>query len=411
VGRRQLQRLSAKEVNNKRTPGYYPDGGGLYLQISPVRTKSWIFRFTLFGRSREMGLGSLNTVGLAEARTKASECRKLLLDKIDPIAARDTEHAQKAVESARSVTFAECARRYIETHRAGWKNEKHADQWTNTLETYAGPVIGKLPVAEIDTSLVVKVLEPIWSKKTETASRVRGRIESVLDWARVRGYRQGENPARWRGHLDKILPKRSKVAPVVNHAALPYADLAEFMIELRKQEGTAARALEFTILTAARTGEVIGAVPGELDFSKAVWNIPAARMKARKPHSVPLPLRAVEIVEEQVKLGGTYVFPGQKDGEPLSNMAMLALLERMGRDDITVHGFRSTFKDWAAECTAFSNHVSEKALAHIVGDRVEAAYRRGELFEKRRQLMMAWAKFCGTRPRKGEVVPIRRKRL
>jgi len=403
-----LQRLSPAEVAKKRDPGYYPDGGGLYLQVSPARTRSWIYRFTLRGRSREMGLGSLNAVGLADARRKASECRGLLAEGTDPIEARDAQRAQDALTDARSITFAKAAERYVAAHKPGWRNAKHADQWENTLETYAGPVIGRLPVADVDTSLVLRVLEPIWTEKPETASRLRGRIEAVLDWATVRGYRAGDNPARWRGHLAALLPARSSVAAVKHHAALPYVSIGDFVAEVRKLGGVAARALEFTILTAARTGEVIGATPGEFDLQKALWTIPAERMKARREHRTPLSPRALDIVRGQIKGPTACVFPGQIEGRPLSNMAMLELLKRMGRGDLTVHGFRSTFRDWAAEQTAFPHELAEMALAHAVGDKVEAAYRRGDMFAKRARLMAEWAKWCERTGKAGKVTPLRR---
>lgn len=404
---RALQRLTAKGVEKRREPGYYADGGNLWLQVSPAGTKSWIFRFTLNGRSREMGLGSLNAVSLAKAREKAADCRALLADGIDPIDARDGQRSQEALARARQRSFEKCAEAYVKAHRAKWRNKKHAAQWTNTLETYCGPVIGALPVADVDTGLVLRCLEPIWTEKHETATRLRQRIESILDWARARGYRTGDNPARWKGHLDKTLPAIPKKARVKHHAALPYADMGAFMKTLRGQEGTAARALEFVILTAARTAEVIGAQPEEFDLKKAVWTIPGARMKAGREHRVPLSPRALEIVRAQIELGGEHLFPGLKNGMPLSNMAMLALLERMGRDDLTVHGFRSTFRDWAAESTSYPREVCEMALAHTVSDQVEAAYRRGDLFEKRHRLMVDWAKHCERR-QKGNVVPLKK---
>lgn len=403
-------RLSPKAVQNKSKPGYYCDGLGLYLQVSPSGSKSWLFRFTLNGKSREMGLGALHTVSQAEARQKAAECRRLLLAKVDPLDARNAATASTALEAARSISFAECATAYIKAHRAGWKNAKHAEQWTNTLETYCGPVFGALAVQGVDTGLVLRVLEPIWTEKPETASRVRGRIESVLDWARSRGYRIGDNPARWRGHIDNLLPALNKRRSVRHHPALPFERVGEFMADLRREEGTAARALEFLILTAGRTGEVIGAKPGEFDLRAAVWTVPAGRMKAGKEHRVPLSPRAVAIIRKLEKAhGGDYVFPGQKDGAPLSNMAMLGLLKRMKRGDLTVHGFRSTFRDWAAERTNYPREVCEMALAHAVADQVEAAYRRGDLFAKRAKLMGEWAGHCDQIKRPAKVHVLRRR--
>jgi integrase len=397
---RRLKRLSAVEVSKRTETGLYADGGGLYLQVSGDEARSWIFRFMLNGRARSMGLGPTHTISLGEAREKARECRKLLLDGIDPIEARNGKQAAARLQGAKSITFDACAKAYVTAHRAGWKNEKHAGQWESTLATYAGPAFGALPVAAVDTALVMKVLEPIWTEIPETASRVRGRIEAVLDWATVRGYRAGDNPARWRGHLNKLLPQRSKIRPVQHYPALPYAEMADFMAVLRSQEGVAAKALEFTILTAARTGEVIGARWDEFDFSNKVWIVPSSRMKGAKEHRVPLSGEALAVVQALPR-EGELVFP-------LSNMAMLELLKRMGRDDLTVHGFRSAFRDWAAERTSYPREVAEAALAHKLADKVEAAYRRGDLFEKRRRLMAEWAKYCYTRKSGAKVVDLKR---
>ena len=304
-------------------PGMYGDGAGLYLQVTGDGAKSWIWRYSLHGKGREMGLGSLSAISLADARTKAAECRRLRQDGIDPIEARKAQRQQAALDAAKALTFKEAAETYIAAHGAGWRNAKHASQWTNTLATYAEPVLGKLSIQAIDTDLALKVLQPIWKTKPETASRVRGRIEAILDWAKVRGLRQGENPARWRGHLDHLLPARSKVRRVKHHAALPYAEVANFIVALREQEGTAARALEFTILTAARTGEAIGAVRDEVNTSDKVWTVPAARMKASKDHRVPLSSRALAILRDHDDVQNSeYLFPGGKAGKPLSNMAM-----------------------------------------------------------------------------------------
>jgi integrase len=395
---RASNRLSAVEVKNAIEKGMHHDGGGLYLQVSAGGAKSWIFRFMLDGRAREMGLGPLHTIPLAEARKRAAECRKMRLDGMDPIEARSTQRGQKKLEAAKAMTFDACAAAYIDAHKAGWQNAKHREQWPNTLNTYASPVFGSVPVQAVDVGLVMRALEPIWQTKPETASRLRGRIEAVLDWATAREYRKGENPARWRGHLDKLLPARSKVRKVEHHPALPYDELADFVVELRRQEGIAARALEFLILTAARTGEVIGARWDEVDLEEKIWVVPAARMKAGREHRVPLSAAAVAILEEMKQIRESdFVFPGGKKGKPLSNMAMLAVLKRMDRGELTAHGFRSSFRDWAAERTNFPHEVAEMALAHTVGDKVEAAYRRGDLFQKRRQIMEAWARFCVTK--------------
>ncbi len=401
---REIQRLSAKAVEKAKRPGYFCDGGGLYLQVSPALTKSWIFRYTRNAKSREMGLGSEREISLARARAKAADARGLLADGVDPIEARHGAKAKERLQKAGTLTFAKCAEKYIAANKAGWRNPKHTDQWTNTLDTYAEPVIGRLAVQDVDTALVLRVLAPIWEEKPETATRLRGRIERILDWARVMGYRAGENPARWRGHLDKLLPSALNRKNREHHAALPYDLVGTFMESIRAEQGTAARALEFLILDASRTNEVIGAKTDEVDVIKGVWTIPAARMKSGKEHRVPLSPRAIEIARAQPK--GTYLFAGRDEGKPLSNMAMLELLRRMGREDLTVHGFRSTFRDWAAECTTYPREVCEMALAHAISDKVEAAYRRGDLFEKRRLLMLDWAMFCQKRPAEEKIVAI-----
>jgi integrase len=388
-------RLSALVVNKTTVPGYYADGGGLYLQVSKSGTKSWIFRFERQGRERQMGLGPLHTVSLADARATALESRKLLLGGFDPIEVRQAGVAQIKLEAAKGITFDECAKSYIAGQQGTWKNAKHAGQWAATLATYVSPIFGQFPVQAIDTPLVVKVLQPIWQTKSETASRVRGRIESILDWATVMNYRAGENPARWRGHLDKILPAKTRVQRIKHHPALPYAEVADFIKQLDLQGGAAVQALKLLILTAARTSEIIGARRSEFDLLKKTWTIPPERMKAERAHRVPLAPAALQIVQSLLKVTESdWLLPGVKEGTTLSNMAMLELLKRMGRSDITVHGFRSSFRDWAAECTEYQSEVAEAALAHIVGDKVEAAYRRGELFDKRKAMMEDWACFC-----------------
>jgi integrase len=410
---RAIEKLTALKVEREKRPGMYGDGGGLYLRVTDEGAKNWVFRFMLNGRARWMGMGPLHTVNLAQARKRAGEHRLQRHDGIDPIEARRAERLQARLDAAKVVTFKECAESYIKSHRAAWRNDKHAAQWEATLATYAEPVIGKLSVQAIDTALVLKVLEPIWTTKPETAGRVRGRIEAVLDWAKVRGYRVGENPARWKGHLDHLLPARGKVRKVEHHAALPYAKLPGFVEALRKQEGIAARALEFTILTAARTGETIGARWNEIDLLDKSWTVPAERMKAHRKHRVPLSPCALAILEEiraHRHADDGFVFPGGKAGKPLSNMAFLMLLRRMGRDDLTAHGFRATFKTWTSERTSFQNEIVEAALAHVVGSKVEQAYRRGDMFEKRRRLMQQWATFCTTVPAQevaGNVAPLR----
>jgi len=386
----------------------YCDGGGLYLQVTPAGGKTWIFRFRspLTRKVRDMGLGPLHSLGLADARTEAAKQRTVLLRGLDPIIKRDQDEQQKALQAARAKTFAECAESYIQSHRQGWRNPKHADQWTNTLKTYANKVIGPLPVQDVDTPLVLKVLEPIWSTKAETASRVRGRIESILDWAKARGYRTGENPARWKGHLDQLLPAMSKKGRVTHHKAMPFTEIAGLITDIRQQKSLSALCLEFTILTAARTNEVTQARWEEFDLTAATWTVPASRMKAKKEHRVPLSPRAVAIARQLLDAGQEYVFPGTRKGKPICNMSMLKLLERMDVP-VTVHGFRSSFRDWAAERTAYSHEVCEMALAHVISNAAEAAYRRGDLFEKRRQLMNAWAEYVNNPSADGEVVPLR----
>ena len=392
---RTIGKLTALGVDKAKHRGYYGDGGGLFLQVSASGSKSWVFRFKEAGKLHEMGLGATHTIGLAEARDKARECRRLRLDGIDPIEARKVARAQTRLAAATATTFKDCAERYIASHKAGWRSRAHAAQWPSTFGTYVYPVFGSLPVQGVDVGLVLKVLEPIWTVKPETANRVRGRIESVLDWATARGYRQGDNPARWRGHLENLLPGKSKVRRVKHHAALPYAEIGDFIAQLKQQEGVAARALEFTILTAARTGEVIGATWSEINFVEQLWVVPAERMKSGKEHRVPLSEAPLAILEQmQAIRQGDFVFPGGKARLPISNMAMMMTLRRMGRGDLTVHGFRSSFRDWAAERTDFPSEVAEMALAHAVSSKVEAAYRRGDLFQKRRQLMDTWSRFC-----------------
>lgn len=405
---KQIERLTPELVATLDTPGMFPDGLGLYLQVSKWKTKSWLFRYQRFNKLRSLGLGPCHTITLMEARKRARKAREMLLDGVDPIDAKHASRDRQRLESARVMTFDQCATAYIDAKRHGWKNAKHAEQWTNTIATYASPIIGKLPVAEVDTALVMKVLQPIWTTKTETATRLRSRIESVLGWATVSKYRIGENPARWRGHLDNLLAKRSKVKKVEHHPALPYAEIGAFVDDLRKQDGMGAKALEFTILTAARTGEVIGARWDEVDLPSKAWTIPPERMKAEKEHHVPLCDRAIEILKELQPLGGEYVFPGLKPGKSLSNMAMLSLLKRMERGDLTVHGFRSTFRDWAAEQTSYPHEMAEMALAHAVNNKTEAAYRRGDLFKKRIRMMNDWQKHCGTIAPKADVLPTKR---
>jgi integrase len=373
------------------------DGGGLYFVSRPPNGASWMFRFSRHGKDRWMGIGQFPVVALIDARRRATDARRLLIDDIDPIDHRRQQRTQTKLELAKRMTFAQCAAQYISSHKVAWRNSKHRAQWASTLATYAYPVIGTLPIARVDTSLVMKVLQPIWATKPETAGRLRGRIEAILNWATASEFRTGPNPARWRGHLDHLLPARSKVARVKHHAALPFDDIPAFMNELREQEGVAACALEFLILTATRTGEVLGALWSEIDLKNKAWTIPATRMKSRKEHRVPLSPRAQEILEDlkrETSEERTFIFVSKKTKKPLSNMAFSMLLRRMKRSDVTAHGFRSTFRDWCAERTNFAHEVAEMALAHAINSKVEAAYRRGDIFEKRRRLMLAWSDYC-----------------
>lgn len=400
---KKLKELSALAVSRLKTDGRHAVGGvdGLHLRIAGA-SRSWVLRVAIGTRRRDIGLGSYPEVSLAEAREKARAMRQKIRDGIDPVEERRASKARAALEAAKTKTFEECAHAYIEANRAGWKNAKHAQQWHNTLATYAFPLIGHLPVASIDTGLVLSVLQQpvgegktLWLDKTETAVRLRTRIEAVLEWAAFRGYRSGDNPARWKGHLEHELPSKNKIKQVKHHPALPYAEIGAFMQELRKREGMAARALEFVILTATRSGEVRGATWEEIDLDARIWVIPASRMKAAKEHRVPLAAEAVKLLQSLPRIeGNPYVFPAPRAGK-LSDMALTMLLRRMGRDDLTVHGFRSTFRDWAAETTAYPREVCEHALAHKLADGVEAAYQRGDLLAKRARLMADWARYCG----------------
>lgn len=412
--------LTPLAVKNAK-PGRHADGDGLYLLVKESGARSWVFRFMLRGKARDVGLSKcpeavelLRQTGaadltLAQARDVAAIYRFKVKAGIDPLKERQQQEAARAAAEqaafVNAVTFKAAAEAYIAANEDSWRNAKHRQQWRNTLGTYVYPVMGDLPVADIETTHVLKVVEPLWKSKPETANRVRGRIEVVLDAAKARGQRRGENPARWRGHIDHILPARTKLSRG-HHKAIPYAELAAFLAVLREKKTVAGLALEFAILTATRTGEVIGATWDEVDLKSAVWVVPGKRMKAGKEHRVPLSARAIEILTEVQKLGSPWVFPGAR-GSKLSGMAMAMLLRRMGAD-FTVHGFRSTFTDWAAECTSYPRDVCEMALAHTIGNKVEAAYRRGDMFEKRRRLMDEWASYCEGQGLEGATItPIR----
>ena len=394
---RAINRLNARSVATLSENGRHADGGGLYLSISSNGGRRWVFLFRWHGKPTEVGLGSARFVTLAKARELASRARSLLAEGLNPKDAR---------RSTQGATFGECADRVIEAMRPSWRNEKHVAQWEMTLREYAAS-LRRLPVDKVTTDDVLDVLKPLWNDKPETASRLRGRIERVLDAAKAQGLRNGENPARWRGHLDQLLPKRQQLTRG-HHAAMPYAGLPAFMVALRKREAIAAQALEFAILTAARSGEVLGAYWDEFDLDGAVWTVPVVRMKAGREHRVPLSKRALRVLKALYEVRvGDFVFPGQKAGKPLSIMALEMVLRRMELNNATVHGFRSTFRDWAAETTSYPNHVVEMALAHSIGDKVEAAYRRGDLFDKRRKLMEAWAGYC-VAPKASKIVAFRR---
>jgi integrase len=384
-----MRQLSCKQIAALAKPGHYRVDRNLYVQVSPTGTKAWLFRYMLDGRSHGIGLGSLELVDRDEARAEALAFRRMLRDGKDPLA----ERRAARMRSATAIAFNTCAERYIAAHAASWRNGTHRQQWENTLKTYAYPVIGDLPVAAIDTGLVMQVLEPIWTTMSTTASRVRNRLENVIDWATARGYRTGENPARWRGHLDHLLPAPGMVAVVNHHDALPYADIPAFMAQLRGQAGVAARCLEFSILTAARSGEALGARWVEVDLKARTWTVPAERMKGGRAHVVPLSDSALALLKNLPRTG-ELLFQGQKKGHPPGKLAMPRVLGQLGHGDVTVHGFRSTFRDWAGETTAHPREAIEAALAHQLKDRAEAAYARGNLLAKRRDLMADWAAYC-----------------
>jgi integrase len=407
-------KLTSKRVTKAlKRAGKYPDGHGLVLVVKNVNNANWNLRYQRDGRERWYGLGPVHTISLGEARTKARRARQQLLDGTDPIEARKEAKAQRALAAAKALTFVEASRRFLDQHSAKWENARHREQWSTTLKTYAEPIIGRLPVSKIDVPLVLAVLEqsikgnhrypggPFWHVRPETANRLRGRIEQILDWCKARGHRTGDNPASW-DVIGKVLPARG---PQQHHAALPYKDIPSFMGELRQRQGTAARALEFLIHTSARAQEAIEARWSELDLDAGVWELPSSRMKMRQPHRVPLTPQVCELLRALPR-EGDYVFIGAKAGQPI-NYRLVVLLLKSIRSDATAHGMRSTFRDWAGESTAFPHDVCEAALAHIKG-KTERAYQRGDLFEKRRGLMVAWSKYCSSPPVvSADVVPIR----
>ena len=411
---REINLLSALKIAKLKEPGMHHDGGGLYLQIRKTMdgvTRSWIYRYRTGRKLRDMGLGPAHTVSLADARRAAEKARGLRQEGTDPIEARQTARAHSAV-AAHAVSFEEVAARYIQSHRAAWRNAKHVEQWQTTLATYAFPKIGKLPCSAVDTDRVLEVLRPIWTEIPVTADRLRGRIECVLNMAKALGHRSGENPARWKGHLAQLLPKRSRVRKKKHHPALPYAQMPAFMAALRDQASLGARALEFAILTAARSNEVLGMRWVEFDKDAKVWTVPAERMKGNVPHQVPLSDAALAIIEQMrpAQKISLFVFPGNKEGKSLRGGAMLQVIQRMNlkanpkwmdqkqNRPVVPNGFRSTFRDWVADETNFSDGLAEMALAHALEDETEAAYRRGDQFEKRRKLMAAWAEYALSAP-------------
>jgi integrase len=402
---RARNRLSPIQVQRASKPGLLHDGAGLYLNISKNGGKSWLFRYEMGGRARWMGLGSFPEITLARARDKALDARRLKVEGIDPLDQRRTERQVRGAKAAAgAITFKACSERYIAAHEAGW-HAMHARQWARTLEDYAYPTIGDLPVGAVETGHITQILQPIWTTKTETAKRLRGRIEMVLDYAKTHGWRSGENPARWKGHLANVLAQPRKVAKVRHYAALPWREIEPFMAELTQQVSISALALRFAILTAARTGEVVGAQWSEIDLQNLVWTVPLERMKARVEHRVPLSDAAVQVLHEVARLGTEgFVFPGRQPGKGLNPASgLLDVLTRMGRGDLTTHGFRSTFRDWAAE-TGKPADIAEAALAHTLGNKTQAAYQRGDLLARRRKLMEQWAEWCNRPEAEGENV-------
>jgi integrase len=406
--------LTAKRVERTKKPGRYRCGlvKGLYLQISDARAKSWVLRYERHGREHMMGLGSVSDFNLKEARERARQARQLLADGVDPLTSKKTAKQAAKLAEQRKLTFREAAQRYFDQHESKWKNVTHREAFLGTLGLHVFPVLGDMDVATIDTADVLRTLEKIWNTKSITADRTRNRIEAVIDWAVVRGHRPpGTNPARWKGHLDQVLPAARKMAPIIHHNAMPYADVPTFMVKLRQEQTVAARALEFLILTAARTGEVIGAMWSEIDFDTKTWTIPGSRMKAGREHRVPLSDHAVAILHGLPReAGNPHVFTGRRASAGLSKETLPVVMDRLGQDGVTIHGFRSSFRDWAGETTGFAHDICEAALAHVRSDHSVRAYARGDLFGKRAKLMAQWAVYLSKPPAKtgGDVVALRR---
>jgi integrase len=403
---RQFGRLTALTVKAATARGLYPDGQGLCLQIARDGSRSWIFRFRFGGRRRYAGLGTVRDVSLQQARERARAARQQLDSGVDPIEAKRGKRTAAQLTAAKAMSFAEAARSYVDARRVGW-TQKTAGSIAAAIDTYANPILGSLPVGAVDTDLVLKVLEPVWSVKSETASRLRQYLEAVLDFAKVRGYRSGENPAAWRGHLDHILPTKAKVAPVQHLPALDYREIGAFMARLRGLQTIDARALEFTVLVAARSGEVLGARWEEVDLAAKIWMVPAIRTKARRDHRIPLSGAVVALLKNLPEPHVGPLFPGRGD-RPINRNRLLEVLRQLN-PGVSVHGFRSVFRDWAGDCTTYSRETIEAALSHVVGDRTETSYRRGDALQKRRALMESWATYCAAPPAlTGEVVELRR---
>jgi integrase len=401
---RSLHRLTARKVATVKAPGMYADGGSLYLRVAPGGSRQYIFRYVRDGRMRDMGIGPAHTLTLVEARERATEARKLLLDGIDPLAAKQARLGALKAAEAKAMTFQQCVEGFIRDNQSKWGNLRHARDWKQSVTQYALPVLGPLPVGAIDTPLVLRVLKPLWERVPETASRVRGRIENVLGWATVHHYRSGDNPARWSGHLEHALPAVQKGEHL---AALPFTDVPAFMIKLRQDTSVSARCLETIVLTALRLDEAREGVWSEIDFDNKVWTIPGNRMKAGEKHRVPLSAAAITVLKDMAEIRQSdFIFPGAQGG-PISKSTPLRLVKQLA-GNVTIHGFRSSFRDWVAERTSYPREVAEQALAHTIPNASEAAYRRGELLDKRRRLMSAWADYCGKPAATGKVVvPIR----
>jgi integrase len=408
---KKVNELSAVEIRRLSKPGRYAVGGvaGLLLSIKETGAKSWVLRTMVGGKRRNIGLGGFPDVSIAVAREKARQMKEKIAEGVDPVVERQARKARMISAQAKKLTFAEAARLYHEKKVLELRNEKHKKDWISSLERHAMPIIGAIPVSDIEFTHILKILDPIWAEKTETATRVRQRLEAVLTWATVSGYRSGENPARWRGHLEAVLPKPSKLKSESHFPALPWQEIGAFMADLRKRNGSGPRCLEFIILTAVRSGEARLATWNEIDFKSGIWTIPAERMKARKEHRVPLCDDALSLLNNLPRLEGSdYVFPGANGG-PLSDMTVSMVCRRM-KINAVPHGFRSTFRDWAAENTNFPREVAEMALAHTIDSSVEAAYRRGDLLEKRKRLMDSWSDYCSRIPasQAAKVTPIRK---